>query len=176
MECTSPDQAPLRALGSHRGISNKTCWACSVFPEKLAEHKRGGRRPSPHALRLCHPVGSLCNNTLLFVEQQQDRTNRLSSHSSRPTLPPPEAARESEVFFFSKMLDKCLQQVQGISAAQSAAQFGHNDSEAYVLRVGMQDSVYSKSENCSLRQNGVYLCGLGADECTYAALGITLLS
>lgn len=83
VECTSPDQAPLRALGSHRGISNKTRWAtAAISPKKLTEHKWGGRRPSPQALCLCHPAGFLCNNTLLFVEQQQDRTNRLSPHSS----------------------------------------------------------------------------------------------
>lgn len=160
VECTSPDQAPSRALGSHRGISNKTRWAAAAFsPKKLTEHKWGGRRPSPHALCLCHPAGFLCNNTLLFVEQQQDRTNRLSSHSSLPLHPSPQPT--SSPSWGSKRKWGVLLLLKAWQVPPAGwghfYTFRHSDAEAFVLHGDKHDSVYSQSKNCTLRQNNVYV-------------------
>lgn len=164
VECTSPDPAPLRALGSHQGISNKTRWAAAAFsPKKLTEHKWGGRRPSPHALCLCHPAGFLCNNTLLFVEQQQDRTNRLSSYSSLPPTrlylhPPPRLLtllRQQERV-------RCSSSPKSLASASSRlGAFLHIQTQwrwgFCVARWQVSDSVNSQSKNCTLRQNDVYM-------------------
>lgn len=135
-----------------------------LFPRKAHRAQTRGTAP----LSTCPPPLS---PRRLLVQQHFAFCGAAAGQNQQTEVsffPSPEAARESEVFFFSLKLDKCLQQVWGISAAE----FAHNDSEAFVMHVGKHDSVYSNSENCTLRQNSVYICGLGADDCTHAALGI----
>lgn len=140
-----------------------------LFPRKAHRAQTRGTAPLSTCPPPLSPRRLLVQQHFAFCGAAAGQNQQTEfSFFSPPLLP--EAARESEVFFFSLKLDKCLQQVRGISAAQ----FGHNDSDAFVMHVGKHDSVYSESENCTLRQNSVYICGLGADDCTHAALGINL--
>lgn len=158
MECTSPDRAPLRALASHRGISNKTRWAAAAFfPEKAHRAQLRGTAPLSTCPPALSPRRLLVQQHFAFCgaaagQNQQTEFSFFSAPLTPVSPHPPEAARESAVFFFSKKLDKSLQQVPGISA-----HFRHSDAEAFVLHVDKHDSVYSQCRNWSLRHNELWL-------------------